>query len=387
MKRETGRNIRTTTTGEPVDAFVPHPLPPSNPPLELSALADQLALAQHNLARLDLAGEVVPSLDWFVYAFARKEAVLSSQIEGTQATLVDLLQFEAGRDQPAIANDIEEVFNYLAALKFARDQLRSPSGLPLSLRLFNETHRILMTGARGQTKQPGEIRRSQNWLGGTRPGNARFVPPPPEEVLPALSALEGYIHASDTLPPLIRIGLLHVQFETIHPYLDGNGRMGRLLITLLLEHWRLLQHPLLYLSLYFKRHRSEYYERLNGVRGGDWEGWLQFFLEGVANSAADAIATARNLFALTKLHQDKLVNAPNATVVSIRLLNALPAHPIMTIPAIVALLGVSKPAAGKAVSVLAGLDLLVELTGHRRDRVYAYQPYLEELRTGTDAPE
>lgn len=245
--------------------------------------------------RLELAGEMVPSLDWFIYAFVRKEAVLSSQIEGTQATLMDLLNYEAERDAPPPNADVEEVCNYLDALTYAREQLASPSGLPLSIRLLNEAHRLLLRGARGANKQPGEMRRSQNWIGGSRPGNATYVPPPPHALPEALSAFERYIHQEDDTPSLIRAGLLHVQFESIHPYLDGNGRIGRLLVTLLLEHWGLLARPLLYLSLFFKRHRQEYYRRLNAVRvDGDWEGWLDFFLDGVATIADGPHSRARH---------------------------------------------------------------------------------------------
>jgi Fic family protein len=236
---------------------------------------------------------MVPSLDWFIYAFVRKEAVLSSQIEGTQATLVDLLTFEAqGTEEPSTPPnaDIEEVCNYLEALTYSRTQIADPKGLPLSMRLLSETHQRLMRGVRGAEKLPGEVRRSQNWIGGSRPGNAAYVPPPPHALAEVLSAFEKYLHADDTLPPLVRAGLLHVQFETIHPYLGGNGRIGRLLVTLLLEHWKLVTKPLLYLSLYFKRHREDYYRRLTAVRvDGDWEGWLDFFLDGVATIADEAV--------------------------------------------------------------------------------------------------
>ena len=247
---------------------------------------------------LDLAGEMVPSLDWFIYAFVRKEAVLSLQIEGTQATLVDLLVYEA--DEQASPNaDVEEVCNHLDALGYARAQIDGERGLPLSMRLLNETHLRLMQGARGASRQPGQVRSSQNWVSGSRPGNALFMPPPPHALADLLGAFEKYMHGEDSLPMLVRAGLLHVQFETIHPYLDGNGRIGRLLITLLLEHWELLANPLLYLSLFFKRHQDEYYRRLGAVRTeGDWEGWIDFFLDGVATIAGEAIESARELFAL-----------------------------------------------------------------------------------------
>lgn len=293
-KRETGRYESTSAGGEQVRAFVPHALPPAGPPIVIEGeLAERVRAAEQALVRLELAGEMVPSLDWFIYAFVRKEAVLSSQIEGTQATLMDLLNYEAQEDDrrgaPPPNADVEEVCNHLDALTFAREQLADPSGLPLSMRLLNETHRLLLRGVRGENKPPGEVRRSQNWIGGGRPGSAAYVPPPPNALPEVLSAFERYIHADDELPPVVRAGLLHVQFETIHPYLDGNGRIGRLLVTLLLEHWRLLTRPLLYLSLFFKRHRQEYYRRLNAVRvDGDWEAWLDFFLDGVATIADEA---------------------------------------------------------------------------------------------------
>jgi len=258
--RVIAETLRRTVAGEEIAAFVPYPLPPRDPPLKLDGeLAALLLRAQQALARLAVAGEMVPSLDWFIYAFVRKEAVISSQIEGTQATLIDLLEYEAEQATGVAIDDVREVCNYLDAIKYARGQLKSARGLPISTRLLNEAHRRLMRGVRGANKQPGEIRHSQHWIGGTRPANAVFVPAPPEELPALLANFEKYLHAENGLAPLVRIGLAHVQFETIHPYLDGNGRIGRLLITLLLEHWKQLSAPLLYLSLFFKRHRAEYY--------------------------------------------------------------------------------------------------------------------------------
>jgi Fic family protein len=271
MTRTTGTHERSTIAGESVEAFIPHPLPPSEPPLDLGGdLAVLLARADESIRMLELAGDLVPSIEWFVYAFVRKEAVLSAQIEGTQATLMDLLEVEASGEAPVDA-DVEEVCGYVNALNFAWDQLGRADGLPLSMRLLSETHARLLSGARGAHKQPGEVRRSQNWIGGTRPGNAAFVPPPPHRLGELLDDLERAIHDDSELPPLVRVGLLHVQFETLHTYLDGNGRLGRLLITLLLRHWGLLTRPLLYLSLFLKMHRQEYYRRLSAVRAeGDW---------------------------------------------------------------------------------------------------------------------
>jgi len=388
MTRKTGRYETTTAGGESVPAFVPHPLPPCEPAVLVEGeLANRLQEAEQALVRLELAGEMVPSLDWFIYAFVRKEAVLSSQIEGTQATLMDLLNFEATETASAASTnaDVEEVCNYLDALTYARSQLADPSGLPLSMRLLNATHEVLMQGVRGANKMPGEIRRSQNWIGGSRPGNAMFVPAPPHLLGDVLSDFEHYIHGDDSLPPLVRAGLLHVQFETIHPYLDGNGRIGRLLVTLLLEHWQLLTRPLLYLSLFFKRHRQEYYRRLNAVRvDGDWEGWTDFFLEGVATIADEAVETARDLFALVQADRQRLITQAGTTMLAIKLFEQLPRRPIISAPWVVESLGTTKPTAGRAIEVLITAGILVETTGKKRDRAYAYQAYVERLRAGTE---
>ena len=383
--RSTGRYERTTIAGEEVAAFVPAPLPPAEPVLLLdSAFADRLRAAEQALTRLELAGEMMPSLDWFIYAFVRKEAVLSSQIEGTQATLVDLLTFEA--DDGATPNaDVEEVCNYLEALAYARGQLSGPRGLPLSIRLLNETHQRLMRRARGADKLPGEVRRSQNWIGGTRPGNAVYVPPPPHALAEVLSAFEKYMHAEDTNPPLVRAGLLHVQFETIHPYLDGNGRIGRLLVTLLLEHWKVLAKPLLYLSLFFKRHRDDYYRRLSAVPvDGDWEGWTDFFLAGVATIADEGVASARDLFALVTADRGSVLQNDTTSAAAVRLFELLPRHPLVNVASVMKLLETSKPTAARAIDTLEAAGVLIETTGKKRDRWYAYQRYLDRLRVGTD---
>ena len=320
-----------------------------------------------------------------IYAFVRKEAVLSSQIEGTQATLLDLLGHEAAHERGKPTDDIEEVCNYLEALTFAREQLTDPGGLPLSIRLLNQSHRLLLQGTRGATKAAGELRRSQNWIGGSRPGNARFVPPPPHRVPDLLGDLERYLHADDDLPAVVRAGLAHVQFETIHPYLDGNGRIGRLLVTLLLEHWGLLKQPLLYLSLFFKRHRSEYYRRLDRVRtDGDWEGWLDYFLDGVATIADEAVDTATTLFRLVADDRARLLGSGGATVTALQLFERLPAHPIVSAGWVVRELETSKPTAGRALAALVDAGVLEETTGKQRDRSYAYSAYLARLREGTE---
>ena len=371
-------------TGEVVRAFVPDPLPPTDPPLVLdAALAAKHQAAMNALERLAVAAMTVPSLTWFLYGFVRKEAVISSQIEGTQATLEDVLQFEATRasDRP---DDVEEICNSVAALEFAREQIRRPDGLPLCSRLLTQVHQRLMTGVRGADKQPGSIRTSQNWVGGTRPGNAVFVPPPPGEVAEALSRLDFWLHAEDPLPPLVRAGLAHVQFETIHPFLDGNGRVGRLLITLLVEHWGLLDSPLLYLSLAFKRKRDEYYRRLGAVRTeGDWEGWTGFFLDCVTEAANDAVAAAGRLFRLLESDRRTLTNHAAATVAAIRLFDQLPDHPIVTLSLVGELLRTTKPTATKAIRALEAAGILRERTGRKRDRVYGYQSYLAVLAEDT----
>ena len=385
MARSTGTYERTVVAGEEVFAFLPYPLPPADPPLMIEG-ADREALrrAEAALRRLELAGEMVPSMDWFLYGFVRKEAVLSSQIEGTQATLVDLLSFEAQPERHS-EPDVEEVCNYLAALTHARAELHQEKGLPLSMRLLHEAHARLMQGARGAERLPGEVRRSQNWVGGTRPGDAAFVPPPPQAVPEALSALEKYLHSHDDLPPLVRAGLAHVQFESIHPYLDGNGRIGRLLITLLLEHWRLLPAPLLYLSLYFKRSRDEYYRRLAAVRTeGDWEGWTRYFVDGIATIADEATDTARSLFALVGADRNRLLAHGASSVMAVRLFELLPRHPILTIAGAMALLETTRPTATKAITTLTEVGVLAESSGRKREQVFGYARYLDLLRVGTE---
>jgi Fic family protein len=380
-----GETRRSTVAGEAVAAFIPNPLPPADPSLALDPLRDVLSRAEHALARLDLAGEMVPSLDWFIYAFVRKEAVVSSQIEGTEATLDDLLAFEATPEGTKPGADVEEVCSYLDALAWARRELARPKGLPLSMRLVHGVHRRLMRGVRGASKQPGEVRRSQNWVGGTRPSNAAYVPPPPEEVARLLGELERYIHAADSLPPLVRAGLVHVQFESIHPYLDGNGRVGRLLIALLLEHWALLHAPLLYLSLHFKRRRPDYYRLLNEVRRtGDWEGWTHFFLEGVAEIAEESATTARDLYRLVTRDRDRVLTAKGSSLTAVRLLELLPRRPVVTIPGVVKMLDTTKPTATKSIELLEKLGIVEETTGRKRDRTYQYTRYLERLRAGTE---
>jgi len=386
MPRTTGTYETTSIADENVRAFIPHRLPPAKPALKLDGeLASLLSGAESGLTSLEVAGRMVPSLDWFVYSFVRKEAVISSQIEGTQASLDDLLATEAEAPVDAPPEHVEEICNYLEALKYARGQLKRDKGLPLSVRLLNGTHKRLMTGARGHHKQPGQIRKSQNWIGGTRPGNARFVPPPPHRVADLLGDLENFLYAENGLPPLVRAGLVHAQFETIHPYLDGNGRVGRLLIALCLEEWGLLAEPLLYLSLFFKRHRDEYYTRLGAIRtDGDWEGWVAYFLEGVAVISGESTNLIRSLFEITSRDRADYLESGGATVVGARLFELLPRNPLVTTKWAVKACDTTRPTAGKAIDSLVSAGILEETSGRKRDKVYAYRRYLELLREGTE---
>ena len=378
--RKTGTYAISTTLGEPVQAFVPNALPPAKPVLAPECYVEANRAAELALSRLSGVAGLVPSVDWLLYSAIRKEALLTSQIEGTQATLADLFDEEAGF---VVSNtdDVEEVTNYLRAFRQVQAQLRDPTGLPLSVRLLCDAHRLLMDGARGNGKQPGELRRSQNWIGGTRPGNAVFVPPPPERVPALLADLERFIHdTTQTLPPLVKTALIHLQFETIHPFLDGNGRIGRLLIAALLEHWRLLPEPLMYLSGYLKQHQTEYYRRLTNVRlEGDWEGWIAFFLEGVTVAAQEA---ERNIMAIaTLLATDRraLLAAPKAGPSSYRLFEMLPMMPRFNIDQVRQKLATTFPTATAAVKVLEELGIVTELTGQKKNRSYSYAAYIALL--------
>ena len=383
--RVTGTTETTAVAGERVEAFLPAPLPPTGPSIDLSGqLLDLLTAADRAVARLDVAGALAPRLDWLQYAFVRKEAVLSSQIEGTQASLVDLLSFEASAEEHPDA-DVEEVCNTVDALTWARGQLRDPKAPPLSMRLLSSVHGRLMAGVRGADKQPGEVRRSQNWIGGSRPSLAAHVPPPPHRLPDLLGAFERALHNNMGLPPLVRAGLLHVQFESIHPYLDGNGRLGRLLLALYMEQEAVLREPLLYLSAFFMTHRLEYYRRLNAVRtDGDWEGWLLFFLDGVTTTADEAVASARELFAIVTRDRGALLAGGDVTVPALRLFELMPTHPVVTIATVVRLLDTSKPTAARAVDALVKTGVLVETTGRQRDRSFAYERYLDRLKVGTE---
>ena len=378
--RSTGTYAISTTLGESVQAFVPLALPPTKPALAAECYVDANRVAELALARLSGVAGLVPSVDWLLYSAIRKEALLTSQIEGTQATLVDLFDEEAGF---AVSNtdDVEEVTNYLRAFRLVQSHLRDPAGLPVSVRLLCDAHRLLLDGVRGNGKQPGELRRSQNWIGGTRPGNAVFVPPPPERVPALLADMERFIHsAAQRLPPLVKTALLHLQFETIHPFLDGNGRIGRLLIAALLEHWGLLPEPVMYLSGYLKQHQAEYYRRLSNVRTeGDWEGWVAFFLEAVAVAAQDAERGIVAIATLLAADRRKLLASPTSGPASYRLFEMLPMMPRFTIDQVRQKLGTTFPTANAAVKVLEALGIVTELTGQKKNRTYSYQAYISAL--------
>lgn len=380
MTRITGTYAVTTTLGEPVRAFVPHALPPARPTLAPAVWATNNDAAVMALQRLSAVAGLVPSVDWLLYSAIRQEALMTSQIEGTQATLVDLFDEEAGL-VISNADDVEEVSNYLRAFQWAQAQLRSAQGLPLSVRLLSEAHRRLLDGARGVGKQPGELRRSQNWIGGTRPGNAAFVPPPAEQVPGLLADLERFIHAEPTdLPALVRVALVHAQFETIHPFLDGNGRIGRLLIAVLLEHWQLLPEPLMYLSGYLKQHQSEYYRRLSAIRTeGDWEGWVQFFLEAVQNAAAQSERAVVALASLVANDRRRLLAHPKANAISYRLFELLPTMPRLSVDRVREALQTTFPTANAAIKLLEELGILTELTGQKKNRTFSYAAFIQLL--------
>lgn len=380
MKRATGAYVKSTTLGEVVQAFVPDSLPPKNPTLALEVYQDLNRKAEMALARLSGVSGLVPSVDWLLYSAIRKEALLTSQIEGTQATLTDLFDEEAGF-KVSNTDDVEEVTNYLQAFRLVQEQLRDPKGLPISVRLLCDAHRLLLNGVRGAGKQPGELRRSQNWIAGTRPGNAVFVPPPPENVPQLLTDMERFIHDGVTdLPPMVKVALIHAQFETIHPFLDGNGRIGRLLIATLFEHWGLLAEPLMYLSGYLKQHQAEYYRRLSNIRSeGDWEAWVTFFLEGVSVAAADAEHSIIEVASLIAADRKRLLQSPKAGPASYRLFEMLPMMPRFTIERVRQQLDTSFPTATAAVKVLEDLGIVTEMTGQKKNRSYSYQAYVELL--------
>ena len=380
----TGRYHVRSYGDEQVRAFVPVPLPP-DPPLtldgDLQQLLERTLIA---LGRLDSVTALLPEPALFIYAYVRKEAVLSSQIEGTQSSFSDLVKFESDEAPGAPLDDVLEVSSYVAALYHGLDRLRG--GFPLSNRLIREIHGALLSGGRGSEKSPGEFRTSQNWIGGSRPGNAAFVPPPPAEVADCMGALERFLHATDDgLPVLVRAGLAHVQFETIHPFLDGNGRVGRLLVTFLLWEAGVLQEPLLYLSLYLKRHRSTYYDLLDRVRRtGDWEVWMAFFLEGVRETAEGAVATSIRLSDMVREDGARIEGLGRMAASALRVHQALTSHPVRSLSQVCEHTGLAFSTASSAMQSLVELGIALEITGRRRGRLFAYDGYISILNEGTE---
>jgi Fic family protein len=377
-----GRYVTTTVAGEPVKAFVPPPLPPAD--LDLGGLHQHLDRANQALGRLDGLTVLLPDVRFLLYLYVRKEALLSSQIEGTQSSFVDVLLFENKVPTNVPKEDVEEVSNYVAAMQHGLRRLHG--GFPLSLRLIREIHAILLRGGRGANRTPGEFRRSQNWIGGSRPGNASFVPPPPAEMMECLDCFERFLHdEKHRLPLLVEAGLVHVQFESIHPFLDGNGRLGRLLITLLLCAKRALKEPLLYLSLYFKTHRSRYYDLLQRVRtDGAWEEWLQFFMEGMAATAQEAAETATRILHLFSTDREKIQKLGRSSSSALRVHEYMQRKPIANIAATAKALKISIPTVTLALNHLVRIGIVEEVTGKRRDRLFTYSRYFNIVSKGTE---
>lgn len=382
-----GTFIPTSTVGELVKAFHPAPLPPS-PPLELSnSDLDLMDRARGALGRLDGIATLLPDPALFIYYYVRKEAVLSSQIEGTQSSLSDLLLYESEEIVGVPLDDVREVSSYVAAMTYGLQRLRE--GFPLSLRLLREIHGHLLASGRGSNCSPGEFRTTQNWIGGSRPGNAQFVPPPPHLIMECMGALERFLHDDPIrLPILIKAGLAHVQFETIHPFLDGNGRVGRLLITLLFCAESVLTQPVLYLSLYFKQHRQTYYQLLQRVREeGAWEEWLRFFFRGVLETSDQAVRTAQQTVRLFDDHRQRIESAGRAVGTTLRVHTHLQRRPFASITEAARALGLSIPTVSKTFEQLGQLGILRELTGRQRSRLFVYHPYMQLLQEGTERPE
>ena len=380
---QTGSFVTTTVAGEQVRAFIPAPLPPK-PPLNLVPLYGLLEEANRALGRLEGVTSILPATPLFLYMYIRKEALLSSQIEGTQSSLSDLLLFESNEAPGVPLDDVQEVANYVAAMNHGLERLRG--GFPLSLRLIREIHEILLTKGRGSHKQPGEFRRSQNWIGGTRPGNAAYVPPPPDRLMDCLSGLEKFIH-EDTpgMPLLVKAALIHVQFESIHPFLDGNGRVGRLLITFLLFAKAVLSQPTLYLSLYFKTHRQRYYDLLQGIREqGGWHNWLEFFLTGVKETSDQAAGTARQILTLFDTDRKHIEQLGRPAASALRVYQYLQGRPILSVPIAVKALQLTAPTVRKSIGHLLDLNIVSETTGRRRGRLFVYNAYLDILNQGTE---
>ena len=382
-RKPTGRYETTTVGGETVRAFVPVRLPPE-PALDLAALQPRLEGALLALGRLDSLSALLPDARLFLYGYVRKEAVLSSQIEGVQSSLSDLMLFELERTPGVPLDDVVEVSNCVAALEHGLRRLRED--FPLCSRLIREIHGVLLGRGRGRNKAPGEFRSSQNWIGGRRPGTARFVPPPAPAVVDCMSDLERFLHAAG-LSSLLRAGLVHVQFETIHPFLDGNGRVGRLLIALMLCQEGVLREPLLYLSLYFKQHRDDYYALLDKVRRhGDWEAWLAFFLDGVTETARGAVSTAQRLLSLFREDQARIQSGGRAAGSALRVHQMLRERPIASLQDLADRTGLSFSATSAGMTILEELNVTREMTGMKRNRLFCYDRYVAILGEGTEPP-
>lgn len=378
MKREPqGTQVRCSMSPESYFAYLPNPLPPK-PDIDYEAVAILLESANHAMGELNGVLQAAPLLEIINYMYIRKEAVLSSQIEGTQSTLDELLRYEADQVKGVSLLDVEEVSTYVAALQHGMNRLAS--GFPLSIRLMNEIHAVLLSNTRGHNKSPGAFRTSQNWIGGTRPGNARFVPPPPHLVMECMGDLEKFIHEQDGIPTLIKAALIHVQFETIHPFLDGNGRLGRLLITFFLWVQGTLKSPALYLSLFFKKHQQLYYSHLNQIRhDGDWESWLVFFLEGVIETARDAKETILTIQQLFKRHEAAALALGRASASAQLVLQSLQRKPIQSVASLVRLTGLSKPTVIKSINHLVELEIVRPQLEKKWGQIYAYQGLLDVL--------
>ena len=373
-----GHYEAVSTVGETVKAFIPDSLPPSPALVIAGDLQKKLDEASYLLGKLDGAANLLPDVGIFLYMFIRKEAVLSSQIEGTQSSLSDLLLFEL-KEKPGVpVDDVQEVSNYVAAMTYGLKRLEE--GFPLSLRLLREIHAELLAKGRGSSKNPGEFRHSQNWIGGTRPGNAFFVPPPPEEAVRCMGELEKFLH-DENIPLLVKAALSHVQFETIHPFLDGNGRVGRLLITLLLCDGGMLKQPLLYLSYYFKSHRQYYYDLLNGVReNGDWERWLDFFLDAVIETSRESHEIILSLHNQIQSDREKIATLGRAAPSALAVHQAMLRHPIADIAKLKELTGLTNATIGSALARLLDFDIIEETTGNKRNRLFCYNGYIEALK-------
>lgn len=383
MERTTGEYVSGSLAGSRYRAFVPGPLPPEPALVFESPLVARLERANQALGRLDGITLMLPDPTLFLYQYVRKEALLSSQIEGTQSSLSDLLLYELEETPGVPIDDVEEVSNYVAALQLGLKRLREDD-FPLSLRLIREIHTVLLRGGRGANKNPGEFRTTQNWIGGRVPALASFVPPPPDRLLECLHAFETFLHADASgMPSLVKAALAHVQFETIHPFNDGNGRLGRLLVALILCSEGVLREPSLYLSLYFKTRRQQYYEQLDAVRKtGDWEAWLAFFLEGVESTSQQAVDTAQRILALFHADREKVRGLGRRAGSALQVFEQFTRRPILDAPTIHKTLNVTAPTVRSAVAALHDLGLLDEITGQQRNRIWVYQSYYALLAEG-----